>query len=174
MLLSSKTINSVKIEPINVLLTALSSSANSDNASVNHNRTKIQGELKVLFDLVKLFTSRNLKIARESLNIETTDQEGRPHEWRRLVGSIRRRVQRHASSSGSQETPSTTTTGNVSPLQPISRKNSLTQSRLVGLPSYFVNDIMKLMFLEKGKFNILEHYSEFVNIVNQYFLFPQH
>ncbi|KAK9711739.1 hypothetical protein QE152_g25292 [Popillia japonica] len=88
---------------------------------------------QVVFNVVKSFTSKNLKIARETLNIEPSEEEGgRPHEWRRLVGSIRRRVQRHASTSGSQETPTstaTTTTGPTSPQQSISRKNSLTQSR---------------------------------------------
>ncbi|KAK9711740.1 hypothetical protein QE152_g25292 [Popillia japonica] len=87
---------------------------------------------QVVFNVVKSFTSKNLKIARETLNIEPSEEEGgRPHEWRRLVGSIRRRVQRHASTSGSQETPTstaTTTTGPTSPQQSISRKNSLTQS----------------------------------------------
>ncbi|GJQ84950.1 hypothetical protein Trydic_g551 [Trypoxylus dichotomus] len=97
------------------------------------NLAKIRGEYKVVFDVVKSFTSKNLKIARETLNIEPSEQEGgRPHEWRRLVGSIRRRVQRHASSSGSQEAPTSATTaisGPVSPQPSISRKNSLTQSR---------------------------------------------
>lgn len=95
---------------------------------------------QVVFNVVKSFTSKNLKIARETLNIEPSEEEGgRPHEWRRLVGSIRRRVQRHASTSGSQETPTstaTTTTGPTSPQQSISRKNSLTQSRFVPTLSY--------------------------------------
>lgn len=71
---------------------------------------------------MKIFSSKNLKIAREGLNIDgerTSPQEG--HEWRRLVGSIRKRVQRHASSSESSQPAASPTP---------SRKNSLTKCRL--------------------------------------------
>ncbi|KAF7280540.1 hypothetical protein GWI33_005743 [Rhynchophorus ferrugineus] len=63
------------------------------------------------------------KIARESLKIEgepNPHQEGQ--EWRRLVGSIRRKVQRHASASTSTDTAS-----GQSKSESVSRKNSLTK-----------------------------------------------
>lgn len=95
-----------------------------------------------MFEFVK-------KIARENLTIEEPEvQQQQQHEWRKLVGSIRRRVQRHASTSGTQqqqqlhqqqqqtETPPTkilhhqqqhTEHQQISPTL-LPRKNSLTQS----------------------------------------------
>lgn len=80
---------------------------------------------------MKIFSTKNLKIARESLNIDSeksSPSDGQQqHEWRKLVGSIRRRVQRHASSSSSTD-QSSSTQALASPTQ--SRKNSLTQGKL--------------------------------------------
>lgn len=75
-----------------------------------------------MFNTVKLFYSKNIKIARENLTID--EPEGQQHEWRRLVGSIRRRVQRHASN-----TQEATTSKAQTPSPTLPRKNSLTQSR---------------------------------------------
>lgn len=66
-----------------------------------------------------------MKIARNRLGIENQpalSTENQQYEWRRLVGSIRRRVQRHATQA---ETPEP-----VQPQQPIRRKSSLTTSKL--------------------------------------------
>jgi hypothetical protein len=76
---------------------------------------------------VKLFTSKPAKIARESLTIDKESpptSEGGHQEWRRFVGSIRRKVQRHASTSGGQDQPSSGQAAGES----LSRKNSLTQN----------------------------------------------
>lgn len=75
-----------------------------------------------MFNIVKIFTDKTAKIARENLTIEGAD--GQPHEWRKLVGSIRRRVQRHASNI--QQEPGTSKAQTPSPT--FARKNSLTQS----------------------------------------------
>lgn len=79
---------------------------------------------KILFGIGK-----HSKIARETLSAEdptNPSPEGQQYEWRKLVGSIRRRVQRHASTSSAAETTSgggnTTTSGQV-------RKNSLTRNK---------------------------------------------
>lgn len=64
-----------------------------------------------------------LKIARDTLNIDPqppVSTENQQYEWRRLVGSIRRRVQRHGTST-TTETPETEPSH-----QPIRRKSSLT------------------------------------------------
>lgn len=78
-----------------------------------------------MFNIVKIFTSKPVKIARESLTIEESPPapEGR-HQLTRFVGSIRRRVQRHASSSGTADQPSSGQAAGES----LSRKNSLTQN----------------------------------------------
>lgn len=80
---------------------------------------------RILFNIVKIFTSKPVKIAREGLTIDkepSPTSEGQ-QEWRRFVGSIRRKVQRHASSSGAAEGGG----GGAGAPQPLSRKNSLTQ-----------------------------------------------
>ncbi|CAH0557706.1 unnamed protein product [Brassicogethes aeneus] len=85
---------------------------------------------KTLFSIVKLFSTKPTpKIARESLNIEKEEKGGtgcgegqHQQEWRRFVGSIRRKVQRHAS--GGQEQQASQAKG-----EPLVRKNSLTQSK---------------------------------------------
>lgn len=90
--------------------------------------------MEKLFDFARLFAVRNLKIARENLTIEEPPEGGKEqHEWRKLVGSIRRRVQRHASTSGTavQQEPAKTlqqqrSEQTTSPT--LQRKNSLTQA----------------------------------------------
>lgn len=77
-----------------------------------------------MFNIVKIFSGKNLKIARENLTID--EPEGQQHEWRRLVGSIRRRVQRHGTNT-SHEPGTSSKAQTPSPTLP--RKNSLTQSR---------------------------------------------
>ncbi|KAJ8918332.1 hypothetical protein NQ315_008025 [Exocentrus adspersus] len=81
----------------------------------------IQGEAYALITV----NSRSVKIARERPNIEG-EQSSTPEdnqEWKKFVGSIRRKVQRHASGSSDQQTTA----------QPkgesVSRKNSLTHSK---------------------------------------------
>lgn len=67
-----------------------------------------------------------LKIARDHLNIENRPEvstENQQYEWRKLVGSIRRRVQRHGSSQ-------TETAEQVPSNQPVRRKSSLTHAKL--------------------------------------------
>ncbi|KAG5881579.1 hypothetical protein JTB14_019934 [Gonioctena quinquepunctata] len=66
-----------------------------------------------------------IKIARESLNIDK-EQSQAPEgnqEWKRFVGSIRRKVQRHVPGS-SESHPATS----QSKSEPLSRKNSLTHN----------------------------------------------
>lgn len=93
-----------------------------------------------MFNTVKLFYSKNIKIARENLTID--EPEGHQHEWRRLVGSIRRRVQRHASSS------SEATAGKAQASSPtLPRKNSLTQSRF----DFFKRDKSREEHAEGGR-----------------------
>lgn len=85
-----------------------------------------QFKSKTLFNIVKIFSTKPLKIARESLNIEKESNqtpEGN-QEWRKFVGSIRRKVQRHASTSGDANT-SVPVQGKG---ESLSRKNSLTQA----------------------------------------------
>lgn len=68
-----------------------------------------------LYNIIKIISS---KIARESPTAEcegAAPPDAREHEWRRLVGSIRRRVQRHGSSTERPDVPAH------------QRKNSLTQ-----------------------------------------------
>lgn len=80
-----------------------------------------------MFNIAKIFSSKPIKIARESLNIEEEDnplQEGQ--EWRKFVGSIRRKVQRHASSSSAPDQ-----TGAQPKGEPVSRKNSLTKTEML-------------------------------------------
>lgn len=89
----------------------------------------VKSKTKTLFNIVKIFSSKPLKIARESLNIEKESNqtpEGN-QEWRKFVGSIRRKVQRHASTSG-EAVETATVSQNTKP-DPLSRKNSLTQSQ---------------------------------------------
>lgn len=79
----------------------------------------------ILNNLVKLFSTKSTKIARDGLTIDRDSlpaQEGH-QEWRKFVGSIRRKVQRHASSS--------VTTGQAEK-EPLSRKNSLTHAPKLG------------------------------------------
>lgn len=80
---------------------------------------------KTVFNIVKIFSSKPIKIARESPTIER-EQGSTPEgnqEWKKFVGSIRRKVQRHASGSSDQQAAG----------QPkgesLSRKNSLTHSK---------------------------------------------
>lgn len=80
---------------------------------------------KTVFNIVKIFSSKPIKIARESPNIER-EQGSTPEgnqEWKKFVGSIRRKVQRHASGSSDQQA-----TGQPKG-EPLSRKNSLTHSK---------------------------------------------
>ncbi|XP_044750669.1 pleckstrin homology domain-containing family G member 5 isoform X2 [Coccinella septempunctata] len=80
----------------------------------------------ILNNLVKLFSTKSSKIARDSLTIDRDSipaQEGH-QEWRKFVGSIRRKVQRHASSSG--------TSTSQSEKEPLTRKNSLTHAPKLG------------------------------------------
>lgn len=82
--------------------------------------------LKKVLNKLKLLSASQLKIARNHLGIENQpalSTENQQYEWRRLVGSIRRRVQRHAPTQA--ETPEP-----VQPQQPIRRKSSLTTSKL--------------------------------------------
>lgn len=75
-------------------------------------------------------STKNSKIARESPTREEPSclsPEGQQYEWRKLVGSIRRRVQRHASTSGSEATPDNGQSSGTSNSQ--SRKNSLTRNK---------------------------------------------
>ncbi|KAJ8965465.1 hypothetical protein NQ314_004110 [Rhamnusium bicolor] len=74
---------------------------------------------------LKIFSSKPAKIARESLNIEK-EQSSAPEgnqDWKKFVGSIRRKVQKHASGSSDHSS------SGQSKDEPLSRKNSLTQSR---------------------------------------------
>ncbi|XP_025830942.1 uncharacterized protein LOC108742195 isoform X2 [Agrilus planipennis] len=79
----------------------------------------------IVFNLVKSLSSKSLAIAREctpsaaasSDNLSSNDN---PYEWRKLVGSIRRKVQRNPTSTNNGEKG-----GNGS----VSRKNSLTKSK---------------------------------------------
>lgn len=74
---------------------------------------------------MKLFSTKSLKIARESLTIDKDSSptpEGQ-HEWRKFVGSIRRKVQKHASPSAS--TDQSPVLGQATK-DSLSRKNSLT------------------------------------------------
>lgn len=82
-------------------------------------------KLKNLFNIVRLFTSKPVTIARENLTIDRESQptsEGQ-QEWRKFVGSIRRKVQRHASTSNAPETASAQPKN-----ESLTRKNSLTQN----------------------------------------------
>lgn len=83
---------------------------------------------KTLFNIVNIFSPKSTKIARENVNIEKESIEAPEgnQEWRKLVGSIRRKVQRHASGSSDKNSPSGSQPKNV----PIVRKNSLTHSIL--------------------------------------------
>lgn len=83
---------------------------------------------KTLYNIVNIFSSKSPKIARENVNIDREPKEPPEgnQEWRKLVGSIRRKVQRHASGSADNQSPSGSQTKNLS----ISRKNSLTHSLL--------------------------------------------
>lgn len=79
-----------------------------------------------MFNIVKIFSSKPVKIARESLNIEEEpNQQQEGQEWRKFVGSIRRKVQRHVSSSSSGEANS------QSKGEAVSRKNSLTKPEML-------------------------------------------
>lgn len=74
-----------------------------------------------MFNIVKIFSSKPVKIARESLNIEdepNRQQEGQ--DWRKFVGSIRRKVQRHASASDQASAQSKA--------ESVSRKKSFTKA----------------------------------------------
>lgn len=83
---------------------------------------------KTLFNIVNIFSSKSTKIARENVNIDRESKEAPEgnQEWRKLVGSIRRKVQRHASGSSDNQSSSGSQAKNL----PISRKNSLTHSIL--------------------------------------------
>lgn len=76
-----------------------------------------------MFNIAKIFSSKPIKIARESLNIEEEENLQEGQEWRKFVGSIRRKVQRHASSSSSTDQAVAQPKG-----EPVSRKNSLTKT----------------------------------------------
>ncbi|KAL3280748.1 hypothetical protein HHI36_003983 [Cryptolaemus montrouzieri] len=78
--------------------------------------------------IAKLFTSKSPKIAREGTTIdkETSPAQEGHQEWRKFVGSIRRKVQRHASSSGSSQPHGQTER------ESLSRKNSLTHPPKLG------------------------------------------
>lgn len=75
-----------------------------------------------MFNISKIFSSKPVKIARESLNIEEEEHLQEGQEWRKFVGSIRRKVQRHASSSSSAPDQA------QSKGESVSRKNSLTKT----------------------------------------------
>lgn len=81
---------------------------------------------KTLFNIVNIFSSKSSKIARESLNIEKEPKETSEgnQEWKKFVGSIRRKVQRHASGITENQTSSS-----QSKSQSLSGKNSLTHSK---------------------------------------------
>lgn len=83
---------------------------------------------ETLFSRVNIFSSKSRKIARQNVNNETEPKEVPEgnQEWRRLVGSIRRKVQRHASGYSDKQSPSSSQTKDVA----LSRKNSLTHSLL--------------------------------------------
>lgn len=79
-----------------------------------------------MLNKVKLLSISQLKIAKNHLSIESqpaVSTESQQYEWRRLVGSIRRRVQRHG-------TTSTETPEQVPSHQPVRRKSSLTHTKL--------------------------------------------
>ncbi|KAF5299054.1 hypothetical protein FQA39_LY11600 [Lamprigera yunnana] len=72
--------------------------------------------------------TKDMKIARENLTVKEKTSplaEGQQYEWKKLVGSIRRRVQRNASTS----CPSDSTDASVGDDAKIHRKNSLTRSK---------------------------------------------
>lgn len=87
-----------------------------------------------MFSIVNIFSPKSIKIARQNVNINKEPKEapeGNP-EWRKLVGSIRRKVQRHASGSSDNQSTSCSQTKNLS----IARKNSLSNSILKREKSY--------------------------------------
>lgn len=82
--------------------------------------------LKKVINKLKLISSSKLKIAKDLLNIENQPKlstENQQYEWRKLVGSIRRRVQRHGTSQAETSEP-------VPSHQPVRRKSSLTHTKL--------------------------------------------
>lgn len=86
----------------------------------SRDRTKVERYLGTVFNIVRLFNGL------DGPKIERAEaQEQPPHqEWRRFVGSIRRRVQRHASDVRAEKAAALQT--QTAPKQSFSRKNSLT------------------------------------------------
>lgn len=83
---------------------------------------------KTLSNIVNIFSTKSSKIAGENVNIDKESKEAPEgnQDWRKLVGSIRRKVQRHASGASDNQSSSGTQAKNPS----VSRKNSLTHSIL--------------------------------------------
>nr|CAI5836244.1 unnamed protein product [Callosobruchus analis] len=112
-------------------------------------------EAVIVFNIVKIFAPRQVKLARDSLNIDREQQggpqptpvaataaitpDGGNQEWKRFVGSIRRKVQRHASGGSSSSSsanvadsallPTPSTSAQQAANQSLARKNSLTMFR---------------------------------------------
>ncbi|KAK9869870.1 hypothetical protein WA026_003593 [Henosepilachna vigintioctopunctata] len=108
---------------------------------------------------LKLFSSKPSPISREGPTIDKDSipaQEGH-QEWRKFVGSIRRKVQRHGSSCNPQ-------TSNQTEKEPLSRKNSLTHAPKLGFLKK-ENSTEKTRSQERGTV-IKQHSfgSEYVNV----------
>lgn len=81
-----------------------------------------------LLNKLKLLSPSRAKISKSSLLLKlesTSSTENQAYEWRKLVGSIRRRMTRHGTSTQAKTPPELTQTQ-----EPIRRKSSLTHAKL--------------------------------------------